>query len=273
MLERLLTSLGFTPEETRTYLLLLETGPTTVGVLAKKTGTPRPSLYGFLRNLHKKGLVSQSQQEGVQTFAAESPAKLNTIFEQRIEDLEYNRAQFVEVLPDLEKRIPFGLLQPRFQLFEGEHGVQHVLKDMLLYRDIQSYAYWPIKAMVDILSPEFFRYHNKERIKRNIFTQAIWPMGQTVPIKDHPYLGSGTAFKREVRIAPKGAEFSMGYWIYKNKVAFVSSRKESFGFIIESKESVDMLLSQFTIIWELAKPMKMDPKDGELFLRELGRYN
>ena len=147
-----------------------------------------------------------------------------------------------------------------------------MLKDMLLYRDIETQAYWPIKAMVDILSPDFFRYLNKERIKNNLYTRAIWPTSQKVDIKKHPYLGVGSDFKREIRIAPKEIDFSMGYWIYKNKVAFISSRKESFGFIIESKELVDMLLSQFELIWKLSKSIEANSKDTKVFLDEMRFY-
>lgn len=107
--------------------------------------------------------------------------------------------------------------------------------------------------MIEILGPEFFKKHNKERIERNIYTQAIWPSLQTVTTSDYPFMGQGNAFKREIRIAPKNIHFSMGYWIYGNKAAFISSNKESFGFIIESKEFVQMLSSQFDVMWNISK--------------------
>ena len=108
--------------------------------------------------------------------------------------------------------------------------------------------------------------------ENNLYTRAIWPINQKIDIKKHPYLGVGEDFKREIRIAPKGVDFSMGYWIYKNKVAFISSRKESFGFIIESKELVDMLLSQFEIIWKMSKKIEVDPKNTKVFLDEMKLY-
>lgn len=140
---------------------------------------------------------------------------------------------------------------------------------MLLYDDIETQAFWPIKAMLDILSPDFFRYLNKERIKNHIYTRAIWPQSQVVDIKKHLYLGAGGEFQREIRIAPEGIDFSMGYWIYKDKAAFISSRKESFGFIIESRELVEMLLAQFEVIWKISKALKMESEDTASFLREL----
>lgn len=69
-----------------------------------------------------------------------------------------------------------------------------------------------------------------------------------MPIKTHPYLGVGEKFKREIRTAPPEVNLTMRYWIYGNKIAFLSSRKESFGYIIDSSELAEMLLSQFEMV-------------------------
>ena len=125
--------------------------------------------------------------------------------------------------------------------------------------------------MIEILSPEFFRYHNKERIKNSLYTRAIWPPDQTVDVKEHPYLGVGEAFHREIRIAPKGVDFVLGYWIYGDRVAFVSSVAESFGFILESEELIATLKAQFELIWNLSRPLSVNPEDTRSFVDELRR--
>jgi sugar-specific transcriptional regulator TrmB len=265
----ILSSLDLDNNEVKTYLLLLETGPITVGELAKKLGLPRPSLYGFLKRLRDQGLINESIKYSIKTFSAEPPEKVNFLFAQRIEDLQKKQQLFKEVLPELKKQQPSKWLTPKLQLFEGEDGLKNILKDMLLYSNMETQAFWPQKKMVDILSPDFFRYHNKERIRNNLYTRAIWPESQMVNIKDHPYFGVGEKFKREIRIAPTEVNFSMGYWIYGSKVAFISSRKESFGFIIESAELVETLLAQFEIVWKISKPLVVDEKDTQSFIKEL----
>jgi hypothetical protein len=123
--------------------------------------------------------------------------------------------------------------------------------------------------MVDILGESFFKELNKERIKRKLYTRAIWPQSQKLDIKKHPYLGFGKDFLREIRIAPNNISFSMGYWIYGNKIAFISSKREAFGFIIESKELVEMLSTQFELMWQLSKPVDAKQSDGYEFLKEI----
>jgi sugar-specific transcriptional regulator TrmB len=269
MLEEHLSVLGLIKEEVKVYLTLLETGPITVGQLSKKLGKPRPTLYSFLKKLKDKGFVAESQIRGVRIYTAEAPERIELLFQREIERLSEHNKSYKALLPELKKKVPSRYLNPKFQLFEGEEGLQFVLRDMLLYKDLDTYAFWPIKSMVDILSSDFFRYHNKERIRNNIYTYALWPSQQTVKIKDHPYLGTGEDFKRDIRITPKGIDFSMGYWIYGDKVAFISSRKESFGFVIESKEMVEMLLAQFKFVWKLSKALNSKQDETESFLREL----
>jgi len=268
MIEDILLTLGFKAEETKAYLQLLKSGPITAGNLAKKMGVPRPSLYGFLKKLQNKGIVVQSLKWGVKIFTAEPPERINLIFRQHIENLQEKQQLYKKILPELKGHAPFKFTAPKFSLFEGKEGIKHVLKDMWLYSGIETQSLWPIKAMLDTLSPDFFWNLNKERIRNNISIRAIWPESQIVKIKTHPYLGTGKEFKREIRIAPKKMDFSTGYWLYANKAAFISSHEESFGFVIESKELVDMLLSQFEAVWNISKPLQVNPKDSEPFLKK-----
>ena len=267
MIDKTLRKLGLRDEEIKTFLYLLENGEQVAGALAKKTGLSRPSLYGFLQKLKERGLVIESQKNGVKIFQTSSKEKIQAILDEQISDLEKGKSDIEKVFSEIQKG---GVtVNPKFQLFEGKEGMKQVLKDMLLYRDIETKAYWPIKAMIEILSEDFFKTLNKERIRQRLYTKAIWPNTQALDIKSHPYLGIGKKFLREIRIAPKDISFSMGYWIYGDKVAFISSKKEAFGFIIESRELVEMLSSQFEIIWQLSKLINAKESDGQEFLNEM----
>lgn len=269
MIEDILKKLDLRDEEIKAFLFLLENGPQTAGNLAKKTGISRPSLYGFMRKLQKMELIIESQKNGIKTFTASSKEKVSSLFDEKISELEKGKLSIEKVYSEIIKT--GATINPKFQLFEGKDGMKQVLKDMLLYRDIETKSYWPIKAMIEILSEDFFKTLNKERIQHNLTTRAIWPQNQVVDIKKHPYLGTGEKFLREIRIAPKDIGFSMGYWIYGNKVAFISSKKEAFGFIIESKELVEMLSSQFEVMWKLSRPLKAKESDSDEFLKEIHR--
>ncbi len=54
---------------------------------------------------------------------------------------------------------------------------------------------------------------------------------------------------REVRYSPSGMVFVMTSFIYDSKVAFISSRKENFGMIIESQDFARTFRNLFEILW------------------------
>lgn len=272
MLDNIFNSLGLEAEEAKVYTFLLSSGPITAGVLAKKIGMPRSSVYGFLKELKNHNLIVETLKGGIKTFSAEQPEKINLLFRQRQEALSQNQELFKTLLPSLTQQKSKKLITPKVQIFEGKEGLQAALKDMLLYYDMETLALWPIQNMLEVLSPDFFRYLNKERIKNNLYTRAIWPQTQSVDIAKHPYLGVGEAFKREIRLAPKEMNFGMGYWIYGNRVVFISSVQENFGFIIESQELVETLKAQFEIIWCQSTKINVNPAATQAFLKEVERF-
>ena len=270
-MEHILLELGLDKDQARIYLHLLEARPMSAGNMAKILGIKRTTLYGILQKLLEKGVISESQNSGVAVFSAQPPEKIGLLLDQRLEDIQNRKKEFQKVLPQLRNSPALSYLNPTFKIVKGEEGMRQILKDMLLYENMETQSFWPIKAMVDILSPEFFRSLNKVRIQNNLYTRAIWPLEQIIDIKKHPYLGSGEGFKREIRIAPKGIDCSMGYWIYGNKVVFISSRQEQVGFTVESKELAELLLTQFEFLWQLSKPVIIDADGTDAFLKEIGR--
>lgn len=269
MYESIFKALSISPEESKLYIAMLSSGGITAGDLAKQTGLPRPSIYTTLKRLIIKGLVVESRKDNKKIFIPIHPDQITDLFETKKREIQHSEKEFKSSLPDLRSLLSNSYISPKLEIFESREGLERVLKDMLLYRDITTEAIWPIQTMIDTLSPEFFERHNRERIKQNIFTRALWPENQVVNFKEYPYLGSGKDFKREIRIAPENIDFSMGYWIYGNKVAFLSSRKESFGFIIESAELAKTLQSQFDIVWKQSEVVNIKKEDVRDFIEKL----
>lgn len=245
-------ALNVEEDEAAVYLALLEHGPSPAGKIAQRLGVPRASLYGMLERLERGGLVRESQREKVKTFIAAPPDALQLLLRERREAIAALEDRAPDVLGKLARH-PAAASAPKFQLFEGADGVRFVLKDMLLYRNLATSAFWPIARMLETLSPDFFETHNRERVRRNISVRALWTRDTVIDQRLHPYLGSGMAFKREIRVAPRGVTCAMGYWLYGNKVAFLSSRVEMFGCIIESAEMVATLTAQFDVLWGMSK--------------------
>ncbi len=268
MIDKKLAFLGLKEDETKVFIFLIENHGQTAGNIAKKTGLSRPSLYGFLKNLQEKGLVIESRKDGVKVFSVVSQDKINLVLDEKVKEINNTKQAIEEVFSEIQKgKKPTTM--PRFQIFEGKEEMKNIPRDLLLYRNIRGKSYWPIKTMLKTLGEEFFEEFNKERVRRGIYIDAIWPENDTVKMNDYPFMGTGKKFIREIRIAPKEINFSMGYWIYENKVSFVSSKKDNFGFIIESQEFADMMSSQFNAVWKLSKKVKISEEESDRLFKKM----
>jgi predicted transcriptional regulator len=275
MLEDILKGIGLSNLEISTYTRLSLDGASTASKLAKLIRIPRSSIYQVLKNLIAKGFVIETQiysnelKSNLKVFYAVDTANINLIIQKDIERMTHLKSKLKTVESVMSKKDINYLISPKFQIFYGEDKVQSILNDMLLYDNIQTFAFWPISDMIDVLGESFFRTLNKIRIRNNLYTRAIWSTEKSVDILKYPFLGSSESFKREIRIFSGKLNFSMGFWSYANKVAFLSSKKEGFGFIVESVELVEMLRSMFDIIWPMSEPIETESIETKKFLSEL----
>jgi hypothetical protein len=91
--------------------------------------------------------------------------------------------------------------------------------------------------------------------------RAIWPKDANIDTKERPYLSADEEHLRELRFAPVGMTWNMGYWMYGDKVAFLSSEKEGFGFVVQSKDFANLIKLQFEEIWKISTPSSIEQKE------------
>lgn len=256
--------LGFGAAAERVYTYLVEYGGSTARQIAENLNMARPSVYDNLRTLSQSGLVTEQVRNNKKYFQIDNPRNLSKLMSDKLSRLEKEKKSVEDLIPSL--LTAKASFDPKMRFYSGKEGVQQVLNDVLWYKDIEIQSMFPIAEMIAVLGQSYFENHNRQRIRKGISIKAIWPKTHQVSFKEQPALGSGPRFLREIRIAPRQMTWDMGYWNYADKVAVVSSRKEGFGFIIESRDFSQLLKAQFDLIWSISKEIKPDPKDVEGFL-------
>ena len=106
--------------------------------------------------------------------------------------------------------------------------------------------------MIESIPESTYEMFMRERVKRGIWLNVLWPESKKVNFSDHPFLGSKDQL-RKVRILPRGIDQFMGYGIYGSKVVFLSTKREHYGFIIDSVELSNTLKEQFDYFWKQSK--------------------
>lgn len=267
MLNNILKDLNFSDNSIKIYNRLLEVGYCSARQLAQDLSLPRPTVYDNLKLLSDNDLIIEREEENKKLFGVDDLKNLKNLIKEKSEHLQKSQKIIENLLPSLNSKN--NASEPKIKFYSGPEGIKKVLKDLLWYKNIETITMWPISDMLEILGEEYLEELNRKRIRQNISIRGIWPQDKTVNFKNFPYLGVGGKHLRELRLAPKDMSWGMSYWLYEDKVAFISSKAESFGFVIHSKDFSNLIKSQFDIIWKLSKPIKPQPQYTNKFLKTI----
>lgn len=257
--------MNFPDSAIKIYGRLLESGQAPARRLAENLNLPRPTVYDNLKLLIQNGLVVEKEEDGKKIFGIDDPKNLQRLVQEKIVDLKKEEGAVKEFLSSFDFKMKS--LDPKIKFYSGAEGIKRVLKDLLWYENIETLTMWPITDMVSILGEEYLADLNRRRIRRGLSIRGIWPRNKAVDLKKHPYLGVGGGHLRQLRLAPKSMTWNMSYWLYADKVAFISSSQECFGFIIHSRDFAELIKTQFEVIWSLSKPIKPQPEYTNGFLK------
>jgi HTH-type transcriptional regulator, sugar sensing transcriptional regulator len=265
MLSTTLKDLNFSENSIRIYERLIEAGYCSARKLSENLNLPRATVYDNLDFLIENNLVVRKEEENKTLFGIDNVKNIQTLIRARIENLEKNENAIKAILPNLI--LNNKTFEPKIKFYSGPEGIRKVLNDLLWYDNIETLTMWPVSEMVEILGKEYLENLNRRRIRQNISIRGIWPRDKAVDFKNHPFLGVGKKHLRELRLAPKNLSWDMSYWLYADKVAFISSRVEGFGFVISSHDFADLIKKQFEVIWKISKPIPAQPKYTDSFLK------
>lgn len=205
-------------------------------------------MYDQIKELRTCDLVVERSIDGKTYFAPSDVRRLDKLLSEKIEHLESGRCILKENMEELLAATQSP--QPRIRFFEGREGLQQLMKDILWHDATTLSIYWPYSQMLDILGEEFLQWFNERRIAYDITVKTIW-LHEDLSKKEHIFTGKDENVER--RYAKPHQAAHMGYLIYDNKVIFISSAKEAFGFIVGSREHAELMKMQFDAIWTQAK--------------------
>ncbi len=241
-----LSAVGFSDNEIRVYLGLIQIGQGQVSRIARSAGINRTTVYDILAGLEAKGLVIQLGKEPKQEYRAESPRKLENFFKEKLRRDEQKLNVVKELIPELTSIHAVGN-KPVVRFYEGQEGLRHVYEDTLTSSEtIRAFA-----SVEDTHAglPNYFPQYYKRRARANIKIRAIFPHSDEA---DRLSSLDKVELRESVHVNLEKYSFSPEINIYDNKI-MIASWKEKLGIIIESKEISDALKKVFELSWLEAK--------------------
>jgi len=238
-----LEKLGFTPEEVRVYISLLEIGGGFVSSIARKAQTHRVTTYNTLENLQKKGYVRVTKKSGIRFYYVVNPR----VILNQIEDT-YNTAK--TLIPELIELQNTSLFKPKIQFFEGEEGIKTIFTD-ILDGEGEVLGYTNFQVAYEVME-DFLREYSKKALDLKKKHRLLCPNDgyhrEFIPSNLAQRMDAGLL--EIFAVNPTQFSFKNLQYIYGDKVATVSiERDEMIGVIIESKTNAETNRSIFNLAW------------------------
>lgn len=233
-----LLNLGFNKKEAQVYLAALELGESTITDIAQKAGLPRTTSYSIITSLSQKGLLSFNVRKRRKYFFGEDPMRLLNIIRERERLLK-------ESMPSLRLIHNSSNAKPKIKFYEGGEGIKSILEDILKTKQ-PILAITAVQDMMKIFK-DYFPYFIKSRARRKIKIKLL-----TKKTPESIYLAKRDREElRQTKFVPAKFSFHTANFIYGNKVATISIKKQPIiGIVIEDSDIADTHRMLFEIIWD-----------------------
>ncbi len=229
-----LTHIGLTKTEAKIYAMLIELGRTQAGILSRKTGIHRRSIYDALDRLIEKGLVSYIMENDKRFYIPTDP--------KRVEDLITEQKNAVDsILPILHAKFSEQKSKQETVFYRGLEGLKTIFEDQIS-EGKEVYIIGASHEANELLKFYIPHYTNK-RIKKKIKLHAIYAgKKHTTPVS----LAS-------VRYLPEQFGSFMSTNIYGDKVAIILWLHEPVAILMKQTEIAQGFKNYFDTLWMIAK--------------------
>ncbi len=224
------------------YQDLLEVGGSTPAAIAKRLRMTRPSVYDQLKRLETHGLVGAMEVNGKSRFGALPVKQLQRLLTERAQEVDAVGL----ALSALGAQVPSATtVTPVIRFFEGKEGIAQLLNELLWNATKTIYTVWPHTHMERAVGQAALDAFNKKRIKQRIRIESVWT--EQVPKSGYVWEGGDDGVTR--RFAPKGYTPPMGFAVSGDTTMFLSTARESFGFLVTSRDVAGLMKAQFELVW------------------------
>jgi sugar-specific transcriptional regulator TrmB len=245
--KNILEDLGFSKNEVKVYISLLETGSATAGKIAEKSKVHRTNVYEALNRLIEKGVVSYIIKDGIKYFDANEPSSLIQVLKEKEEKLN-------QIIPELSVKKKLSEKRDVAHLMEGIQGVKAVTEDIL--RCVEDGGFVLTFGCPRDISKRmkgFIDSYHRRRISKKITQIHIYNENAKERIA---YLNKLPYTKADY--LPKKYNSPATTTIYDNKVSFWIWDEIPLVILIESKKMAEAYRRYFWLLWSLTKLGRKD---------------
>lgn len=158
-----LTHLGFHEKAAHVYLATLSLGTASILEIAKKANLKRPTVYIYIEELLKSGLLEKIPIGKKDYFHASDPHILENRAQQHLFAIQ-------KALPELEALQNNLKGKPSVRILEGERGLKQIYDEICLSSNIR---FWSNLSNFEIFFQEHFKKLSESISEKGIRTREI----------------------------------------------------------------------------------------------------
>ncbi len=227
---------GLTPMEAKIYNVLLDLGPSLAGLITRKSGIHRRSVYDALERLIQKGLVGYIVKNNRKYFEATNPERL-------VDLLKEKEATVQELLPQLRAKYQQTKEKSETLFYRGKNGLKSVFEDQLA--TAKEILIISASSLAKEVLQYYFHSYDKRRIQKKIKIKLLYSG------KERRERNIKLA---EIKYLPKDYDNPASMNIYADRVAIIHWSKENpFVILIRDKEIADGYRNHFNLLWKIAR--------------------
>jgi HTH-type transcriptional regulator, sugar sensing transcriptional regulator len=236
---------GLSTRQAQIYVTLLRLGSAGPAEIARQASVKRPTAYEALEELCTRSLATRSVVGRSRSYTAAPPARL-------LDEAAERQRRLKDLLPDLQSLIASATTsRPRLIYREGAEGIRQVHEDLLTAREKEYRYFGGSSEMVGAMGEDYLKDYVRRRVAKGIRSLSIRWKSQEVAL---PCLADGERWLRRTRyldISP--ADGLSGLFIYDQRIAVISSYRESYGMVLESDGMSRLLRMVWEAMWAVAR--------------------
>jgi len=253
-MNEVLKELGFTDKEIDIYLALISAGHTSASVLAYKTGIALNSVRYICMQLVKKGLVTYTKSDNVNTYTHEPLEKILYLYELKKKELKRSENHAYKVITEMKAKMANDINFPKTIYSEG---VDDVIKAYITFFDSipnNSVVCDYVSSFDDFRFPldreRIIDACVKKRLEKNIHIKCLSTYSKPairLKVTDH-------CSNRETLFVERISDEVFETLLYKDIVMeTVYTDDGVFSAITRHPQIVKMRMELFSLAWETAK--------------------
>ncbi|MBT4540226.1 hypothetical protein HOC35_01815 [Candidatus Woesearchaeota archaeon] len=239
MYENVLEDIGFSKNESKAYLALLELGSATAGQVAEKSKVHRTNIYDALDRMVERGVASYKMISNVKYFQATPPDNLFRVLKEK-------ELRLKTVLPELLLKLQMSENKSEAHIFEGVKAFMDLYYGFLKHKD-EILVYGLTKEVPDMLRTHLPHYH-KERICQGVPIRHIYNHDATdrMSILNEMEL-------TEAKTLPEKFDSHVSTWVCGDEVVLTVWTKPPLSIQIINKKLADAYKNYFELLWKETK--------------------